>query len=212
MVKQSLKTITANVPYKDHSASTKRRGYHKCKHRHTTWHDILVITTAELVVKVWVFTPKLRLTLMRSSFQNVNIHRTPEDALQTVPPHLWPPAVTLRGCGLCLSLPRELTPVVVSLSPACSQWWPSGWCASSYNTSATHTHTHTSVTLASVFWRDLRELNLNTSCVRASVFMSWKLHGIYTYIFLSVNRVISPNDHVTLCYVFDMCLYRAIIV
>lgn len=59
MVKQSLKTITANVPYKDHSASTKRRGYHKCKHRHTTWHDILVITTAELVVNVWVFTPKV---------------------------------------------------------------------------------------------------------------------------------------------------------
>lgn len=126
--------------------------------------------------------PERCLTLMRSSFQNVNIHRTPEDALQTVPPHLWPPAVTLPGCGLSLA-PLWRTPVVVSLSPACSQWWPSGWCASSFNTSARHTHTHLSVTLMSVFLKGFEGAQPeHIMCSGVSVHV-WKLHGINTYIF-----------------------------
>lgn len=77
----------------------------------------------------------------------------------------------------------------------------------------THKRTHTSVTLASVFYEGIwGSSTWAHHAFRHSVFMSWKLHDIYTYIFLSVNRVISPNDHVTLCSVFDMCLYRAIIV
>lgn len=41
---------------------------------------------------------KRDLTQLRSSFQNVNIHRTAADALQTVPPHLWwAAAVTKSG-------------------------------------------------------------------------------------------------------------------
>lgn len=52
--------------------------------------------------------PLKHLMMSCSSFQNVNIHRTPEDALRTVPPHLWAPGVS------CLR--------ISSLFPTCSGW------------------------------------------------------------------------------------------
>lgn len=192
---------------------------------------------------------------MRSSLQNVNIHRTTEDALQTVPSHLWQTAATQRGCSWTS---RSLLKDSFTF-PTCSQWWPSGWCASSFSFNTPATHSPLSVTLSFFFFKGFEGAQPERiMCLDLSVHV-WKLHGValsmagaaylsvkllalntrltadsclfvtvfshsvficaavntegYYNIFLSINHVVSSNDHVTFCYMFDMLLcYRAIIV
>ena len=104
------------------------------------------------------------LTLMNSSLQNVNIHRTPKDALQTVPPHLWPTAKTHGDCTLLL-----LGFVTFPICTTCSVWWLPGWCAPSSTSSATHTHPfHTSCVTSWEVWKR----SVWAHCVWVSAFIS----------------------------------------
>lgn len=155
---------------------------------------------------------------MRSSLQNVNIHRTPEDALQTVPPHLWPPALTQRGCTRPLSLFLSVslcpcwTSVVVSLFWSAlsmqSVDYPTDVPPSSPSTrlslslSLSHTHFF-------VFCKGFEEFSLDTLSIWPQCsFMKATQYMYVPYIFLSFNHVVSSNDHVTFSY---MCQHVCVL-
>lgn len=142
------------------------------------------------------------LTLMPSSFQNVNIHRTPEDALQTVPPHLWSPAVTHSGCRLLPSLTPfcwilKLVSLYVLLT-VLTVWL---MCLLLILPHLCCTHTHLCNTFKCLV---LKELSLSTS-----YFESYT--EVCMYVYFSVLTVLSSNDHMSLWNMSDMLLYCAIL-
>lgn len=181
---------------------SKKRSSHKSKQQ-LKWVSCsvwCVVTKSHLPVNVFIHAQyefRWNLTLMRSSFQNVNIHRTPEDALQTVPAHFWPPAdcnpVRLQSCS-SHSLFDGLLPVgcFTFSSPHSLLTVVTVWvmCLVLLLKHLCHTHTHTSVTHVYLFdlsvtdLQDLKELNLNTwICVGPQCSYLKAMLYMYRYIF-----------------------------